>query len=89
VSRKGHHTTEHGTNSNKLLLFLESTGTASSMLAASFLALQIGEIFTLYLFWLYGSVALTFSSRMRKNSIMTALMLFYTVLNLVGLWSFK
>ena len=59
------------------------------MLAASFLALQIGEIFTLYLFWLYGSVALTFSSLMRKNSIMTALMLFYTALNLVGLWSFK
>jgi hypothetical protein len=71
------------------LLFLELTGTASSMLAASFLARQIGAVFTLRLFWLYGSVALTFSSLVRHNSSMAALMLFYTVLNLITLWSFR
>lgn len=69
-------------------MFFEILGTASSMLAAAFLAFQILPLNTLYLFWLFGSVALTISSILRKNLLLAVLMLFYTGLNLYGLWSF-
>jgi hypothetical protein len=66
----------------------EIAGTASSMLAALFLVFQVLPLNILYLFWLFGSVALTISSVLRKNLLLTLLMIFYTGLNLYGLWSF-
>jgi len=73
---------------SKIILAFEIGGTASSMLAAALLAFQAMPLNILYLFWLFGSVSLTISSILRKNQLLTLLMLFYTGLNLYGLWSF-
>jgi hypothetical protein len=58
------------------------------MLAANALARQIGAVFTLHVFWLYGCVALTSSGHQRHNMLVAALMTIAAVLNLITLWSF-
>lgn len=71
-----------------LLICLESMGTVVSMIAAIALSFQILTIWWVYWLWCMGSMSLTFTSYKRKNSLLTGLMVFYTILNIIGLWNF-
>lgn len=68
---------------------LELLGTAASMGAAVLLSLEITGLIPVYLCWLVGSVCLTVSSARRKNINLIMLMIFYTIMNLIGLWNYS
>lgn len=72
-----------------LTLLLEIMGTAASMAAAILLSLEVTGLVPVYVLWMVGSVSLTFSSAKRKNINLMMLMLFYTIMNLIGLWTYS
>jgi hypothetical protein len=72
---------------DRLLFLLEVLGTTSSMIAAMLISMQLAGMLTVFVFWSVGSVSLTISSYKRNNSMMMLMMLFYTALNLMGIWN--
>jgi len=71
-----------------ILIFVEIIGTVASVIAAIVLSFNLVGIWAVYWMWCVGSVCLTFTSYRRKNSLLTGLMVFYTILNIIGLWNF-
>jgi hypothetical protein len=67
---------------------LEVIGTATSMVAAVLLSLELTGLIPVYVFWMMGSVSLMTSSIQRKNMNLMMLMLFYTIMNMIGLWNY-
>lgn len=67
---------------------LEVVGTVTSMLAAVLLSLELTSLFTVYVFWMMGSVSLMISSIQRQNMNLIMLMMFYTIMNMIGLWNY-
>jgi hypothetical protein len=51
------------------------------------ISMQLAGMLTVFVFWSVGSVSLTISSYKRNNSMMMLMMLFYTALNLMGIWN--
>ena len=74
---------------NPSLLILEVLGTATSMVAAILLSFEITGLIPVYLCWIVGSMCLSWSSWRRRNMNMLMLMAFYTVLNLVGIYTYS
>lgn len=74
---------------NKCLFNLELAGVASSIAAAiliSFFPASV-PLQLMFVLWLVGSICLAVTSYMRSNAWPMALMLTYTVLNIVGLFN--
>lgn len=71
------------------LVFMEILGTGASVIAALVLSLNLMHIWAVYWLWLMGSLSLSLSSWWRKNLLLLALMVYYTVLNILGLWNFS
>ena len=71
-----------------ILICMEVVGTVASVIAAIVLSFNLVGIWAVYWMWCVGSVCLTFTSYRRKNSLLTGLMGFYTILNIIGLWNF-
>jgi hypothetical protein len=71
-----------------ILIVVEIIGTVASIVAAVVLSFNLMSVGTVYYMWVVGSVCLTFTSYRRKNSLLTGLMVFYTILNIIGLWNF-
>lgn len=72
---------------NRRLFNLELIGVASSIAAAiliSFFPASI-SLQLVFVFWLIGSISLAITSYMRANAWPMALMITYTVLNVIGL----
>jgi ABC-type transport system involved in multi-copper enzyme maturation permease subunit len=66
----------------------ETVGTAASMLAAVLLSFKLSGLVLVYVFWMLGSICLIVSCWRRQNINLMTLMLFYTVLNLIGFWNY-
>lgn len=71
-----------------ILISVEALGTIASVIAAVVLSFNLVGVGTVYYMWCVGSLCLTFTSYRRKNSLLTGLMVFYTILNIIGLWNF-
>ena len=67
---------------------LEVVGTATSMVAAVLLSLELTGLIPVYVFWMLGSVSLMISSIQRRNMNLMMLMMFYTIMNMIGLWNY-
>lgn len=67
---------------------LEVVGTVTSMLAAVLLSFELTGLIPVYVFWMMGSMSLMISSVQRKNMNLIMLMLFYTIMNMIGLWNY-
>lgn len=74
-------------HTNKLLFNLELLGVASSISAAILISFypQVISLQIVFILWLIGSISLAVTSYMRSNAWPMALMVTYTVLNIVGL----
>lgn len=70
-----------------ITISFELLGTVTSMLAAVLLSLQLVSLITVYWIWCLGSISLSISSKRRRNSLLFGLMMFYTVLNVIGIWN--
>jgi hypothetical protein len=69
-------------------VFFETVGTAASMIAAVLLSFKLSGLVPVYVFWMLGSMCLIVSTWRRQNINLLSLMLFYTVLNLIGFWNY-
>jgi len=67
---------------------LEVIGTATSMVAAILLSFELTGLIPVYVFWMMGSVSLMISSIQRQNMNLMMLMMFYTIMNMIGLWNY-
>jgi hypothetical protein len=67
---------------------LEVIGTATSMVAAILLSFELTGLIPVYVFWMMGSVSLMTSSIQRQNMNLMMLMMFYTIMNMIGLWNY-
>jgi hypothetical protein len=67
---------------------MEVVGTVASVIAAIVLSFNLVGIWAVYWMWCVGSMSLTFTSYRRNNLLLTGLMVFYTILNIIGLWNF-
>ncbi len=67
------------------MVLAETGGTAASVLAAVLLSFKLTGLVPVYFCWLTGSFLLMISSWQRQNTNLLLLMLFYTVMNLIGL----
>lgn len=72
---------------NKFLFFLEFSGTFMGMTAAVLLNLlaPTPPILTIFLLQVVSASFLTYTSYKRRTSFMVILMLFYTVIGIVGI----
>ena len=70
------------------LVVAETLGTAASVLAAVLLSFKLTGLIPVYICWTAGSSLLTISSWQRKNTNLLLLMIFYTVMNTIGLWNY-
>ena len=68
-----------------LTIIMEIFGTGVGILASVLVCLQLTTMFNIFILWIVGSVCLTISSVIRKNTLLALLMLFYTVMNFIGL----
>lgn len=72
---------------NKFLFFLEMIGTLSSIIASlmiSFMTLN-SPMLLVFIFWLIGSILFTWACYIRKSPWMFFLMIFYSIMNTIGL----
>lgn len=67
---------------------LEVVGTVTSMAAAVLLSFELTGLIPVYVFWMMGSVSLMTSSLQRQNMNLMMLMMFYTIMNMIGLWNY-
>lgn len=67
---------------------LEVVGTVTSMMAAILLSFELTGLIPVYVFWMMGSVSLMTSSIQRQNMNLMMLMMFYTIMNMIGLWNY-
>jgi hypothetical protein len=67
---------------------LEVVGTATSMVAAVLLSFELTGLIPVYVFWMIGSVSLMISSIQRQNMNLMMLMMFYTIMNMIGFWNY-
>ena len=67
---------------------LEVIGTVTSMVAAVLLSFELTGLITVYVFWMIGSVSLMISSIQRQNMNLMMLMMFYTIMNMIGFWNY-
>lgn len=67
------------------IIIMETIGTVVSMLAAVLLSYQLVSMHAMFLLWIFGSTCLTITSVMRKNILLSSLMIFYLVMNIIGL----
>jgi hypothetical protein len=67
------------------MVIAETGGTAASVIAAVLLSFKLTGLVPVYFCWLLGSFLLMISSWQRQNTNLLLLMLFYTVMNLIGL----
>jgi hypothetical protein len=74
---------------NRRLFWVELFGTVVSMIAAAVTAITVPNCphLVLYILWLSGSLALTWTSYRRGSSFLLCLMGFYTAMNAVGLFN--
>lgn len=73
---------------NPFLVIAETLGTAASVIAAVLLSFKLTGLIPVYFCWTAGSTLLTISSWQRKNTNLLLLMIFYTVMNTIGLWNY-
>lgn len=80
---------QHDWQHNRLLCWLELIGTASSITASVLISLWPGTIplVWVFIFWIIGSVTLSWSGYIRATIWPMTLMLIYTFLNLIGLYN--
>lgn len=72
---------------NRLLFWLEAVGTVTAIIASMLLNFltYVAPLVIIFSLWLVGSLALSWAFYKRKLSSALVLMLFYNVLNVVGL----
>jgi hypothetical protein len=79
---------QHDWQQNPSLVIAETLGTAASVIAAVLLSFKLTGLIPVYFCWTAGSTLLTISSWQRKNTNLLLLMIFYTVMNTIGLWNY-
>jgi hypothetical protein len=72
---------------NKWLFILEITGTIFSIVSSIYLSIQGDRAIMVHLFGLYllGSISLVIVNLYRRSGFMFLLMLFYSIINIVGI----
>jgi hypothetical protein len=80
---------KHSYRTDKLVFWIGATGTVASIIASVILNITIHNpwMWTVLIFYTYGSIALGYTSYLLRDSWMVVLMTWYTFINTVGMVS--